>query len=113
METTAINARTARHYWDLVNKNDDDAEAVKTETPNDDLDDTYEEEWWEKEYMSRPMKPYTMEEIEARLAQSAKDYAEGRFQDAFEAFAELKAELDREDALEAAMEMNQELAEAV
>ena len=109
MEPTAINTRTARDYWKLVTKNDD-ADTNQTDTPNDDL---YEEEEWEKEYMSQPMKPYTMEEIEARLAQSAKDYAEGRCQDAFEAFEELRAEFAREDAMEAEMEMNQELAEAV
>ena len=107
MEPTAINTRTARDYWKLVTKNDD-ADTNQTDTPNDDL---YEEEEWEKEYMSQPMKPYTMEEIEARLAQSAKDIAEGRCRDAFEAIAEFKAEFARKKAMETKTEL--ELAEAV
>ena len=108
MEPTPINTRTARDYWKLVTKDDDATDNAKTDTPNDDL---YEEEEWED--TSQLMPPYTMEEIEARLAQSERDFAEGRYMDAFEFLAELRAEFAREDAMEAAMEMNQELAEAV
>ncbi len=110
MEHAEINTRTARDYWNLVKKNEDDADNAKTDTPKDDL---YEEEEWEKEYMSQPMKPYTMEEIYDMLAQSERDFAEGRYRDVFEAIAELREKYARRNALAAEMEMNQELADAV
>ena len=110
MEPTSINTRTARDYWKLVTKDDDATDDAQTDTPNDDL---YEEEEWEKEYMSRPMKPYTMEEIYDMLAQSERDFAEGRYRDVFEAIAQLREKYAHRNALAAEMGMNQELAEAV
>lgn len=47
-------------------------------------------------------KPYTMEELHARIAQSERDYAEGRWQDFDEAMDEIEAELAREEELEMA-----------
>jgi len=92
MKTTdPINTRTARDYWNLVQKSDDD-----TTTPQDtaimDDDDIANEDL---------LPPYTMEEIYERLAQSERDYAEGRFMDAKQALDELRAEFAREDAMEA------------
>ena len=106
MEPTPINTRTARDYWKFVTKDDDATDNAKTDTPNDDL---YEEDEWEDEDTSQLMPPYTMEEIEARLAQSEKDIAEGRCRDAFEAIAEFKANFARKKAMETELE----LAEAV
>ena len=103
MEPTSINTRTARDYWKLVTKDDDATDDAQTDTPNDDL---YEEEEWEKEYMSQPMKPYTMDEIYDMLAQSERDFAEGRYQEAHEAIAELRAKYARADAMEAEFEKN-------
>ena len=105
MKTTdPINTRTARDYWNLVQKTDDD-----TTTPQDTaiMDDDEDEEIANEDLLP----PYTMEEIYERLAQSERDYAEGRFMDAKQAIAELRAEFAREDAMEAEMEL--ELAEAV
>ena len=48
------------------------------------------------------LKPYTMEELHARIAQSERDYAEGRWQDFDEAMDEIEAELAREEELEMA-----------
>ncbi len=105
MKTTdPINTRTARDYWNLVQKTDDD-----TTTPQDAaiMDDDDDEEIASEDLLP----PYTMEEIYERLAQSERDYAEGRFMDAKQALDELRAEFAREDAMEAEMEL--ELAEAV
>lgn len=105
MKTTdPINTRTARDYWNLVQKTDDD-----TATPQDAaiMDDDDEEEIANEDLLP----PYTMEEIYERLAQSERDYAEGRFMDAKQALDELRAEFAREDVMEAEMEL--ELAEAV
>ena len=105
MKTTdPINTRTARDYWNLVQKTDDD-----TATPQDAavMDDDDDEEIANEDLLP----PYTMEEIYERLAQSERDYAEGRFMDAKQALDELRAEFAREDAMEAEMEL--ELAEAV
>ena len=68
---------TARNYWNLVQETDDEEEIT-----NEDL-----------------LPPYTMEEIYERLAQSERDYAEGRFMDAKQALDELRAEFAREDAM--------------
>ena len=48
------------------------------------------------------LKPYTIEELHARIAQSERDYAEGRWQDFDEAMDEIEAELAREEELEMA-----------
>ena len=80
---------TARNYWNLVQETDDEEEIT-----NEDL-----------------LPPYTMEEIYERLAQSERDYAEGRYQLLSDALDELSEEFAREDAMEAEMEL--ELAEAV
>ena len=105
MKTTdPINTRTARDYWNLVQKTDDD-----TTTPQDAAIMDYDDD--EEIANEDLLPPYTMEEIYERLAQSERDYAEGRFMDAKQAIAELRAEFAREDAMEAEMEL--ELAEAV
>ena len=75
MKTT--DSITARDYWNLVQETDDEEEIA-----NEDL-----------------LPPYTMEEIYERLAQSERDYAEGRFMDAKKALDELRAEFAREDAM--------------
>lgn len=75
MKTT--DSITARDYWNLVQETDDEEEIA-----NEDL-----------------LPPYTMEEIYERLAQSERDYAEGRFMDAKQAIAELRGEFAREDAM--------------
>ena len=55
------------------------------------------------EFRSRKtLKPYTIEELHARIAQSERDYAEGRWQDFDEAMDEIEAELAREEELEMA-----------
>jgi len=95
MKTTdPINTRTARDYWNLVQKTDDD-----TATPKDTaiMDDDDDEDIANEDLLP----PYTMEEIYERLAQSERDYAEGRFMDAKQALDELRAEFAREDAMEA------------
>lgn len=51
------------------------------------------------------LKPYTVEELHARIAQSERDIAEGRVYDFDDAMRELEEEFAREDA--------QEMAEAV
>ena len=105
MKTTdPINTRTARDYWNLVQKTDDD-----TTTPQDTaiMDDDDDEDIANEDLLP----PYTMEEIYERLAQSERDYAEGRYQLLSDALDELSEEFAREDAMEAEMEL--ELAEAV
>lgn len=77
MKTT--DSITARDYWNLVQETDDEEEIA-----NEDL-----------------LPPYTMEEIYERLAQSERDYAEGRFMDAKKALDELRGEFAREDAMKA------------
>ena len=101
MKTTdPINTRTARDYWNLVQKTDDD-----TATPQDTAIMDYDDD---EEIASEDLlPPYTMEEIYERLAQSERDYAEGRFMDAKQAIAELRAEFARE------LEMEHKLAVAV
>ena len=75
MKTT--DSITARDYWNLVQETDDEEEIA-----NEDL-----------------LPPYTMEEIYERLAQSERDYAEGRYQLLSDALDELRAEFAREDAM--------------
>ena len=70
---------TARNYWNLVQETDDEEEIA-----NEDL-----------------LPPYTMEGIYERLAQSERDYAEGRYQLLSDALDELSAEFAREDAMNA------------
>jgi len=77
MKTT--DSITARDYWNLMQETDD-----KEEIANEDL-----------------LPPYTMEEIYERLAQSERDYAEGRYQLLSDALDELRAEFAREDAMKA------------
>ena len=93
MKTTdPINTRTARDYWNLVQKTDDDSTTPQnTDIMDDDDEDIANEDL---------LPPYTMEEIYERLAQSERDYAEGRFMDAKQALDELRAEFAREDAME-------------
>ena len=52
MKTTdPINTRTARDYWNLVQKTDDD-----TATPQDDIIMDYDDdEWWKKAYFAGPL----------------------------------------------------------
>ncbi|MBO7461133.1 MAG: hypothetical protein J6T96_00905 [Bacteroidales bacterium] len=76
MKTT--DSITARDYWNLVQETDDE------EIANEDL-----------------LPPYTMEEIYERLAQSERDYAEGRYQLLSDALDELRGEFAREDAMKA------------
>ena len=75
MKTT--DSITARDCWNLVQETDDEEEIA-----NEDL-----------------LPPYTMEEIYERLAQSERDYAEGRYQLLSDALDELRAEFAREDAM--------------
>lgn len=70
-----------------------------------------EEEWWEKVYMAEPMQPYTIEEINAMIDAGERDFAEGRYRDARQAIADLRAEFARKDAKKSKLEL--ELAEAV
>ena len=109
MKTTdPINTRTARDYWNLVQKTDDD-----TATPQDAaiMDDDDEEEIANEDLLP----PYTMEEIYERLAQSERDYAEGRYQLLSDALDELSEEFARKDAMKKSLhsEVELELAEAV
>lgn len=55
-----------------------------------------------KEEESSP-KPYTIEELHARIAQSERDAAEGRFQDFDDFMRELEEEFAEEDRKELAM----------
>lgn len=43
------------------------------------------------------LKPYTIEELKARIAESERQYAEGRWQDFDEAMDEIVAELEAEE----------------
>ena len=109
MKTTdPINTRTARDYWNLVQKTDDD-----TTTPQDTaiMDDDDDEDIANEDLLP----PYTMEEIYERLAQSERDYAEGRYQLLSDALDELSAKFARKDAMKKSMSTNMELelAEAV
>ena len=109
MKTTdPINTRTARDYWNLVQKTDDD-----TTTPQDAAFMDYDDD--EEIANEDLLPPYTMEEIYERLAQSERDYAEGRFMDAKQAIAELRAKFARKDAMKKSLhsEVELELAEAV
>ena len=92
MKTTeSINTRTARDYWNLVQKSDDDTTTPQDTAIMDDDDITNED----------LLPPYTMEEIYERLAQSERDYAEGRYQLLSDALDELRVEFAREDAMKA------------
>ena len=104
MKTTEpINTRTARDYWNLVQKTDDD-----TATPQDDIIMDYDDdEWWKKAYLAEPVEPYTTEEINAMIEEGERDFAEGRSFEASEVIAELRAEFARE------LEMEHKLAVAV
>lgn len=109
MKTTdPINTRTARDYWNLVQKTDDD-----TTTPQDAAIMDYDDD--EEIANEDLLPPYTMEEIYERLAQSERDYAEGRYQLLSDALDELSAKFARKDAMKKAMTTNMELelAEAV
>lgn len=109
MKTTEpINTRTARDYWNLVQKTDDD-----TTMPQDAAIMDYDDD--EEIANEDLLPPYTMEEIYERLAQSERDYAEGRFMDAKQAIAELRAKFARKDAMKKSLhsEVELELAEAV
>lgn len=58
-----------------------------------------------KDYMrssEERLKPYTIEELHARIAQSERDIAEGRVYDFDEVMHELEEEFAREDAREMA-----------
>ena len=65
-----------------------------------------EEEWWEKVYMSEPMQPYTIEEIDAMIDAGERDFAEGRYRDARQAIADLRAEFARRDAKKSKLELD-------
>ena len=79
---------TARDYWNLVRKTDED-------------------ELREKAYLAEPVEPYTTEEINAMIEEGERDFAEGRSFEASEVIAELRAEFARE------LEMEHKLAVAV
>jgi predicted transcriptional regulator len=103
MKTTEpINTRTARDYWNLVQKTDDDATTPQDAAIMDDDD-----EWWKKAYLAEPVEPYTTEEINAMIEEGERDFAEGRSFEASEVIAELRAEFARE------LEMEHKLAVAV
>ena len=109
MKTTEpINTSTARDYWSLVQKTDDEPA-----TSQDDgiMYDDDEEEIANEDLLP----PYTMDEIYERLAQSERDYAEGRYQLLSDALDELSAKFARKDAMKKSMSTNMELelAEAV
>ena len=112
METATKTKRTFRpiaHYWNLV-KDIDRSQKLELATMLIDsvkpavaasMHDTTDEEDFpamKKEHL----KPYTMEELHARIAQSERDAAEGRVQDFDEAMDEIEAELAREEQLEMA-----------
>lgn len=104
MKTTdPINTRTARDYWNLVQKTDDDTTTPQDAAFMDDDDD----EWWKKAYLAEPVEPYTTEEINAMIEEGERDFAEGRSFEASEVIAELRAEFARE------LEMEHKLAVAV
>ena len=52
--------------------------------------------------MEEPLKPYTIEEIHAMIAESERQIAAGQYQDFDEAMDEIEAELAREEQLEMA-----------
>ena len=62
-----------------------------------------EEEWWEKVYMAEPMQPYTIKEINAMIDAGERDFAEGRYMEASEMIAKLRAKFAQRDAIKAAM----------
>ncbi len=49
---------------------------------------------------AKPLEPYTIEELHARIAESERDSAEGRLYDFDEVMSELKEEFAHEDELE-------------
>ncbi len=49
---------------------------------------------------SEPLKPYTIEELHERIAQSERDFAEGRYMDFDDFVQKLEAEFAAEDAAE-------------
>ena len=57
----------------------------------------------EKGYDEEPLKPYTIEELHARIAQSERDIAEGRVQDFDDFMRELEEEFAEEDRKELSM----------
>lgn len=44
------------------------------------------------------LKPYTIEELHERIAQSERDFAEGKWQDSEDMFRELEEEVAKEEA---------------
>ena len=64
MKTEEINARNAKHYWDLVQSigAEEDADKKPAAPAVDEEDD---EEWWVKEYLASPspLPHYTVDEM--------------------------------------------------
>ncbi|MBR4676489.1 MAG: hypothetical protein IKO99_00645 [Bacteroidales bacterium] len=114
METEVKNQHIMR-YWDLLKDLSDSdkfelglmlMESVKSSfsAPKND------EDWWVKEMWKEPVKPYTIDEINARIDQSEREMAAGLGQDSEEMFREIEEEFLRE---EAEYELENEMAEAV
>lgn len=114
METEVKNQHVMR-YWDLLKDLSDSdkfelglmlMESVKSSfsAPKND------EDWWVKEMWKEPVKPYTMDEINARIDQSEREMAAGLGQDSEEMFREIEEEFLRE---EAEYKLENEMAEAV
>lgn len=61
-----------------------------------------DEDWWVKEMWKEPVTPYTKEEINARIAESERQFASGEYMDFDEAMDKIEAELAKDEELELA-----------
>ena len=102
MKTEEINARNAKHYWDLVQSigAEEDADSKSAAPAVEEEDD---EEWWVKEYLASPspLPHYTVDEMR-RMVYEATAYFEagGEGIPDEEVWRELEEEFAAEDAEE-------------
>jgi hypothetical protein len=99
MKTEEINARNAKHYWDLVQSigTEDNADNKPAAPAVDEEDD---EEWWVKEYLSMPspLPRLTLEEMNEHLDRAEAFFDAGLGISDEEVWRELEAEFAEEDA---------------
>lgn len=73
MKHTKINTHNANYYWNLVSRNDD----LPTDNVNIAESDDEDDKWWWADQM--PEKPYSIEELRARIADSERQFAMGNY----------------------------------
>ena len=99
MKTEEINARNAKHYWDLVQSigAEEDADKKPAAPAVDEEDD---EEWWVKEYLASPspLPHLTLEEMHAQLDRAEAFFEAGLGIPDEEVWDELEEEFAEEDA---------------